>query len=166
MADLDREMRSGELEKDGFRRADEKRRRLAAWALAILSLAAAIVCLAAIAYPGCLSLPMLRTAFAATAAGSAVMTARALDGPVSFAAARRGAAAHSDAAAFSLTWLAWFAAIMTAVLLAGFDPAVLRGSATSGAGGGCKVSCTAGASGLKASISCPGNHTSIGSVTC
>ena len=153
MADLPVDLRSSELAEDARRRKDELVRRFAAAGMAAASLVAAVFCALALTWWIALPSDVLRTAIAVFAASGAVMGVRAIDGPLSLAAPRRGASGHSDAVSLGLLWLGWFAAIMTAMLLAHLETTE-RSSLGVAKKAPCTVACTAKATGAKASAEC------------
>jgi hypothetical protein len=152
VADPPIDLRSSELAEDARRRKNELVRRFAAAGIAVMSLAAAVFCALALMW-GIVQLnDVLRTAIAMFAASGAVMGVRAIDGPLSLPAPRRGASGHSDAASLGLLWLGWFAAIMAAMLLAHLATAERSSSSVPKAV--CTVTCSAKATGAKASAEC------------
>ena len=110
------------------------------------------VCASALTWQVAWPSDVLRTAIGVFTASAAVMGVRAIDGPLSLAASRRGASGHSDAVSLGLLWLGWFAAIMAAMLLA---HVAARERASSGvAKASCTVTCSAKVTGAKASAEC------------
>lgn len=152
MADPPADLRSSELAKETYRRRDEIVRRYAAAGAATASIVAAAICASALTWQIAWPRDVLRTAIAVFAASAAVMGVRAIDGPLSLAAPRRGASGHSDAVSLGLLWLSWFAAIMAAMLLAHL--ATKERSSSDVTKAACKVTCTAKAAGAKASAEC------------
>ena len=152
MADPPVDLRSSELAEEAYRRKDELARRYAAAGTAAASLVAAAICASALTWQIAWPRDVLRTAIAVFAASAAVMGVRAIDGPLSLAAPRRGASGHSDAVSLGLLWLGWFGAIMAAMLLAHL--ATTERSSSSVAKAPCTVGRTAKATGGKASAEC------------
>lgn len=152
MADPPIDLRSSELAAEASRRKDELVRRYAAGVTATASLVTAVICASALTWHTAWPRDVLRTAIAVSAASTAVMGVRAIDGPLSLGAPRRGASGHSDAASFGLLWLGWFGAIMAAMLLAHL--ATTERSWSGVAKAPCTVACTAKATGAKASAEC------------
>lgn len=152
MANPPDDLRSSELAAEAYRRKDELVRRYFAAGTAATSLVAAAICAWALTRQNAWPSDVLRTAIAVFAASAAVMGVRAIDGPLSLAAPRRGASGHSDAVSFGLLWLGWFAVIMAAMLLAHLVTTERNSSSVAKAP--CTITCTAKATGAKASAEC------------
>jgi hypothetical protein len=152
VADPPVDLRSSELAEEARRRDDEVVRRRIAARAGIASLLLAGVCASALTWQVAWPSDVLRTAIGVFTASAAVMGVRAIDGPLSLAASRRGASGHSDAVSLGLLWLGWFAAIMAAMLLA--HVAVRERGSSGVAKASCTVTCSAKVTGAKASAEC------------
>lgn len=163
MADPPLDLRSSELAEETRRRNDEIVRRYASAGAGTASLLVAGICATALTWQIAWPSDVLRTAVAVFTASAAVMVVRAIDGPLSLAAPRRGTSSHSDAVSLGLLWLGWFVAIMASMLLAHL--ATAERSPSSKHKAACTVTCSAKGSGAKASAECAPVQ-SIGAAAC